>query len=1065
MGKTARILSANTRFSFTTSERAVSRHDDTMIIVPVAATHVRRVLRRSRRPILALRTPVLSLLALLVAGCDTVSAQPPVAANATVLIPGREVRCDITQGQIDTYQIVLDANRAISITVDQRGVDVVATLKDPEGDPLIRMDGPTGAVGAERLLWVVDESGLHQLEVKAGSIEEPAGCYEILYEVSDAVTEVDRQRAAAAKALAEAQEPGLSKAEASRRYEDALSRWRALGDSSWQAEALNSLGFLHREEESEQAFRYFTTATQLAAKDSAALAYARTWLGDYYLKTQPDLELALEHLLQAKEFWGERYGAYFWQAVTAADLGYVYKNLGDFHEALRYDNEAVQLWRKLGYANFEADALGNRGKIHYYLSRLDQAYDDFSKALAIEERHGYPNKVVTLTSLSYILSDRGKTDEAFRLLDQALKLRDDDRRGRATTQVALGWAHYKAGNRGEALRNLRQALAVYRERGETLNVARVQNRIGRILQESGEDEQAFQQFEEALSGFRSVDFADGQAEALLGIARSSRQMGRPEEALGEINLALEIVEELRRRPADRRLRALFFASKLDFFEFKISLLMELDLRRPHLGYDVAALAANEQARARSLIETLSESGVDLSNGADELLLDRAERLLRRIKSKLHRIAEQPDQDGALRTEVQELLRQYDLLRSEIRAKNPLYTSLTEVSPLEVDEIRRRVLDKDTLLLEYFLGHEESFLWAVTPDETRSVRIVADPRKIENIARDVYQLLPVSEMRKYRVKLEQQLAWLSEQLLAPVADMLTTKRLLIVSGGALQYVPFAALPLPGDSSSDGLAQRLISKHVIVSDPSASTLGALRFVDRRERAEGRRPAPETAAVLADPVFEPEDVRLPEEGAKTRSANDSDSPYGRLLYSRLEAQSIRSVLPNAKVAMDFDADKELATSPDLGRYRYVHFATHGTFDAQFPELSRLIFSRYDEEGRTKNGDLHLPESYQLRLSADLVVLSACQTALGEEIRGEGLVGLTQGFMYSGTPRVLASLWNVQDESTAVLMGLFYRHLIAEKRSPADALRAAQMDFLAENPAWNAPFYWAGFILQGDF
>jgi CHAT domain-containing protein len=182
-------------------------------------------------------------------------------------------------------------------------------------------------------------------------------------------------------------------------------------------------------------------------------------------------------------------------------------------------------------------------------------------------------------------------------------------------------------------------------------------------------------------------------------------------------------------------------------------------------------------------------------------------------------------------------------------------------------------------------------------------------------------------------------------------------------------------------------------------------------------------------------------------------------------MEAEAIRSLLPDAKIATGFEASKELATSPELDEFRYVHMATHGVFDAQFPERSGLIFSLYDRNGVRREGRLYLPEIYQLGLSADLVVLSACQTALGEEIHGEGLVGMTQGFMYSGTPRVIASLWNVLDESTAALMKLFYQNLIAEKLSPAAALRKAQAEFLEMYPNWSEPYYWAGFILQGDF
>jgi CHAT domain-containing protein len=154
----------------------------------------------------------------------------------------------------------------------------------------------------------------------------------------------------------------------------------------------------------------------------------------------------------------------------------------------------------------------------------------------------------------------------------------------------------------------------------------------------------------------------------------------------------------------------------------------------------------------------------------------------------------------------------------------------------------------------------------------------------------------------------------------------------------------------------------------------------------------------------------------------------------------------------------------SADLGRYRIVHLATHGVLNAEQPELSGLVLSLVDEQGRPQDGFLGLHEVYDLNLPAELVVLSACQTGLGKEIRGEGLVGLTRGFMYAGAERVLASLWNVNDSATARLMKLFYEGIFSKGLSPAAALRAAQLE-LSKRSQWRSPYYWAAFVLQGEW
>jgi len=345
-------------------------------------------------------------------------------------------------------------------------------------------------------------------------------------------------------------------------------------------------------------------------------------------------------------------------------------------------------------------------------------------------------------------------------------------------------------------------------------------------------------------------------------------------------------------------------------------------------------------------------------------------------------------------------------------------------------------------------------------------------------------------------------------LGPVAAQLGHKRLAVVTAGALQYIPFAALPAPTKQQGSRGAEEqggkekltpaplhpltpapLIVSHEIINLPSASTLA----VQRRSLA-GRPLASKTLAVLADPVFEPNDPRIKQRqpqlavkptapGGQTaarqrgeeswlRAARDlSDGPQGapfsRLLYSRTEANRLLSLVDDAGQrlsALDFTANLATALGAELGKYRYLHFATHGLLDEVHPELSGIVLSLVDEQGQPQDGYLKLHEIYNLKLSADLVVLSACQTGLGKQIKGEGIVGLTRGFMYAGAPRVVASLWKVQDDATAELMTQFYRGMLREGKRPAEALRAAQMAMLNKKP-WQSPFYWAAFAVQGEW
>jgi CHAT domain-containing protein len=191
-----------------------------------------------------------------------------------------------------------------------------------------------------------------------------------------------------------------------------------------------------------------------------------------------------------------------------------------------------------------------------------------------------------------------------------------------------------------------------------------------------------------------------------------------------------------------------------------------------------------------------------------------------------------------------------------------------------------------------------------------------------------------------------------------------------------------------------------------------------------------------------------------------------FVRLRFSRQEADEITRLAPEEKrfEALDFAASRATAMSADLGQYRIVHFATHGLINNQHPELSGMVLSLVDEQGHPQNGFLRLYDIYNLRLGADLVVLSACQTALGKEIKGEGLVGLTRGFMYAGAPRVVASLWRIDDRATAEFMKRFYQAMLGEGLRPAAALRAAQVSMWKER-RWQSPHYWAAITFQGEW
>lgn len=426
------------------------------------------------------------------------------------------------------------------------------------------------------------------------------------------------------------------------------------------------------------------------------------------------------------------------------------------------------------------------------------------------------------------------------------------------------------------------------------------------------------------------------------------------------------------------------------------------------------------------------------------------------------------------------------------------TALTQPARLSLKQIQQDVLDKDTVLLEYCLGQSRSFLWAVTPTSFSS-HTLPERALIEAVARRVYESLsarnnhPTGETPKQRVarinradaESKEASAALSQMLLGPVATQLGKKRLVFITEGLLQYIPFAALPaplppnrrpLPGENRSPPL----IVDHEIVNLPSVSVLAVM----RREVA-GRKAPAKSVAVIADPVFSKDDPRLERRLAATgsspqwatpsvsnasrveRSGSESGiSSFRRLRFSREEANNIVALAPRetSLKALDFAASRETVKTANLEPYRILHFATHALLNSERPELSGLVLSLVDQKGEPQDGFLGLQEIYNLRLNADLVVLSGCQTALGKEIKDEGLVGLARGFMHAGAPRVVASLWSVDDRATAELMKRFYTAMLSQGMRPAAALRAAKTGLHGEK-GWAAPYYWAAFTLQGEW
>lgn len=841
------------------------------------------------------------------------------------------------------------------------------------------------------------------------------------------------------------------------------------------------------------------------------------------------------------------------EAVTLNAIGVTYLNLGEKRKGLKFFDQSLQLRRAVKDAAGEATTLTSIGIAYSDLGEQQKALDAYNQALPL--RRDPRNRAITLSNIGRAYDLLGATQEALNYYNQALPIfrTAKDRRFEAITLNFIGLAYWSAGEYQQALNAYDQALVIRRELKDATGEAATLNNIGLAYNSLGDSQKALDAYNQALPLLRAAGDKQGEAKALnnvgfaydalgdkqraldnhqraltlsrevgdrmreakvrYGIARIESSRNNLRQSRSQIEQTIKIAESLRAKLTSPELRATYRASVQQYYDLYVDVLMRMGKRAPQGSLKTSlvaeALQVSERARARSLVELLTESNADIKQGVDAKLIERERELQEEINDKtteqirLLGSRAKESQIADITKEVERLNAELRDTQTEIRRTSPGYANLTQPQPLTAREIQR-LLDTNTMLLEFSLGEERSYLWAVTATAIHSYTL---PKRadIEAAAKHFYELLTArnqyvakesNQQKQSRVasadaESPKAAADLSKLILSPAAPLLSNKRLIVVADGALQYVPFTALPVA--------SRPLVSRHEIVSLPSASTLAVL----RSESAQ-RPKAAKSVAVIADPVFESKDDRVklvvikaneesfkasttkePPAGEKLqaentepsrillyKSAKDSgatgaDFSIPRLPNTRREAETILSLSQNngSKSALDFAANRAAVISEDLSQYRILHFATHGFLNSTNPELSGLVLSMVDEQGKPQNGYLLAPELYNLKLPAtELVVLSACQTGLGKEIRGEGIVGLTRGFMYAGAPRVVVSLWNVNDRATADLMKSFYQAMLAKGLRPAAALRAAQTQ-LMQLKQWQAPYFWAAFSLQGEW
>ncbi len=1039
---------------------------------------------------------MLFVIAVVQAGAPRAAAQTPVRKPLEGSIP---VSSQIAGGETYEYVLTLSPGEYALVTLQQQQIDLVMTV-EVEGITFT-VDGANGSMGQESLSLLgrpVD----YVIKISTKDKKPAPGGFEIALAERRTATDSDRENVAAElvflKAMLTRRDISPAKTqERAAQFEEARRRWHDINERHGEASALlnrgmeyfyldNLSGALASYEEALNIFRELRSpldeATVLLNIGSAKLRLADTQSG------LTNLSAAVAGFRTQDD--QKRIGATLYQ------IGRVYYLEGELALAQQSFDEAISIRARLGDTGGEAFARMAQGRVYANgFKNYAEGLDFYQRALTLLPA-GSRGHAQVLGDIGRVYFDTQKYPAALNEYDNGLKeIGESDRTIKAELLMYRGMVHAALARHQEALDSYQQALDLQTTADDSVGRGQTLKNMALSYSALGNQPVALTNLNAALDIWTRVMYRTAEADTRYEIARVQTKLGNLAEARKQIELAFPVIESLRTKIANQHLRTSYFASAQKFYELYIDVLMRGFAATHDRSLESLALEYSERARTRSMLDVLIElqSNIRSSANPDDLKkeADLQHELTALSQRQMLNAVQTASQTASIRLRLSTLLTEYRELEARIRKNSPRYADLMHPQPISVDVIQA-LLAPDQVLLEYALGDERSYVWAVTNKSIKSYELPARS-KIEALAQRVHDLLAASNLslerapRRANEEYNEAARSLSNMLLGKI-EWLSSQRLLIVTSGKLQYVPFNALPVTargadvaGDAARSGMVP-LLKYHEIETPPSMSVLAQL----KNERREGEESKPvKTVAVIADPVYNADDdrfsnIRLANTSSKGGNGSNSsstkmadlvtrafkDGRIPRLIFSLREADAILSVLPPGKgdKIVDFSASREFVTGPGrFSQYRMVHFATHGIIDYDSPELSGLLLSLYDDQHRPQEGLLQMHEIYNLKFPVELAVLSACGTGVGNEMKGEGLTSLSRGFIYAGARRVVASLWEVGDASTAELMNAFYRNLLINQLSPAAALRAAQLEMWNKNRN-ESPYSWAAFVTYGD-
>jgi CHAT domain-containing protein len=866
-------------------------------------------------------------------------------------------------------------------------------------------------------------------------------------------------------------------------FNQALDLAHQAGDLRAEAHTLDDLGLVTGDlERYSEAIEYYQRALELQRQTG------QPWETALTLSNLSDAESAVGRIdialecLEKQEQIRKDLNDEFGLSETWLGMADVYLMTGDPEHALEKLIATLPHWPRFrdkeDGKESEIAAYRKLGQTYAALANYEQAESSLRTAMKRAQDLGNPRVIAgTLVIEAQLATISGDNAHSLQVIRQALAAsrRAKYRRGEVLTLIELAKLRIAAGRFPSAQLLLQQALATALDLGQPYDEANIRRSLGLVHDGLGETAAAEREYTAALEIQHRIGDRFGEVQTLVGQARTEDRTGQPERALATLEQASAVIDQTRTSLAAPELRASYLASQREAYELSAQVLVRLSEKHPGQGYDSRAFDISERAHARMLLDALGSA-----HGERDLLAGDQKFTVRlnALDAALHSLAtsdESPHRDQRI-AELLAARNQLELEMQMQRSVGPEHAA-ESTAPLDLPAIRKQLLSGDTVLLEYLTGPRETHLWVVSHTALRHYALPSEAVLRAAVGR-LYDALSAGNRLRPNLTIAERQAALGAaddtaaheaeslaRLLLPMArSELGKGSILVVADGPIQLVPFAFLPAPGDPG-----HKLTSERAITFEPSASVLARMQQSHQPNRSD-------RILIVADPVYGRTDPRLAGKTAPALLSPAGYRPLGRppadrrldslpsLPMSRMEAKHLSSLAPGrATTLLDFDAVpgtfERLAAQP----LSIIHIATHTLLDDRHPDLSGLVFSTVDRNGRPIDGFLPLLDIYRLRLDTDLVVLSACETYIGSDLRGEGLLGLARGFLYAGARQVIASLWKVDDRATAVFMDRFYTALLRDKAAAPDALMRAQRE-MSQDPAWRSPRYWAGFVLEGD-